>query len=132
MKHDFTALRVIRPTAFQERVYEAVSRIPKGKVSTYGAIAKAIHCGSSRAIGQALHRCPYGDEIPCHRVISADLTLGGYGDNLAPELARKRRLREREGVTFDENGRVTSQSAQLKATKRHVKKTAPRKTRAAN
>lgn len=116
MKPDFRTVKAGGPTLFQERVFAAVSQIPKGQVSTYGAIAKAINCGSSRAIGQALHRCPYGEEIPCHRVISADLTLGGYADNLAPELARKRRLLEKEGVTFDEQGRVTSAVAKLKPT----------------
>ena len=63
---------------------------------------------------QALHRCPDGNETPCHRVISADLTLGGYGDSNHPDLVRKRRLLEREGVTFDDLGRVTSSVAIIK------------------
>ncbi len=115
MKPEIRVLKDDRATAFQQCVYDAVCRIPTGEVSTYGAIAKAIGCGSSRAIGQALHRNPYGDEIPCHRVISADLTLGGYGDSNHPDLTRKRRLLEREGVTFDAEGRVTSKVAQLKS-----------------
>ena len=115
MKPDIRVLKDDRATAFQQRVYDAVCLIPAGQVTTYGTIAKAIGCGSSRAIGQALHRCPYGDEIPCHRVISADLTLGGYGDNNHPDLIRKRRLLEKEGVTFDKEGRVTSKVAQIKA-----------------
>lgn len=114
MKPVIRVLKDDRATAFQQRVYDAVSQIPSGQVSTYGAIAKAIGCGSSRAIGQALHRCPDGDETPCHRVISADLTLGGYGDSNHPDLVRKRRLLEREGVTFDDHGRVTSAVAILK------------------
>jgi len=114
MKPVIRVLKDDRATAFQQRVYDAVSLIPPGQVTTYGAIAKAIGCGSSRAIGQALHRCPDGDETPCHRVISADLTLGGFGDSNHPALVRKRRLLEREGVTFDDQGRVTSAVAILK------------------
>ncbi len=46
-------------TAFQRSVYEAVSRIPPGKVSTYAAIAAAIRCRSPRAVGQALKANPF-------------------------------------------------------------------------
>ena len=102
-------VKVHQPTAFQQRVYDAVCQIPSGQVSTYGAIAKAIGCGSSRAIGQALKHNPYAPDVPCHRVIAGDLTLGGFfGESGGHELSRKRRLLEKEGVTFDEKGRVTS------------------------
>lgn len=110
MRLDPRVVKVHRTTAFQQRVYAAVCQIPYGHVSTYGAVAKAIGCGSSRAIGQALRRNTGDDETPCHRVISGDLTLGGYGGEASErELQRKRRLLQREGVTFDENDRVTSE-----------------------
>ncbi|TLD68553.1 MGMT family protein [Phragmitibacter flavus] len=82
--------------------------IPRGKVSTYVAIARVVNCGSSRAVGQALRRCPFGPEIPCHRVISASLRLGGFGgESEGPDVLKKRRMLEREGVTFDEVGNVS-------------------------
>jgi len=64
-------------TPFQERVYKECSKIPKGKVSTYNAIAKKLK-SSPRAIGQALKKNPYAPKVPCHRVIKSDGTLGGY------------------------------------------------------
>ena len=93
-------------TDFQRRVYDAARNIPRGKVTTYGLLAKAIGCGSPRAVGQALARNPFAPVVPCHRVIASDLTLGGFaGKTSGPELARKRRMLEAEGVRFA-NGRV--------------------------
>ena len=99
------------PTAFEIKVYDAVSMIPKGKVSTYALVGRAIGCRSSQAIGQALKRCPFGSEIPCHRVINTALSVGGYsGEREGSEIARKRRLLEREGVKIDENDQVSAES----------------------
>jgi methylated-DNA-[protein]-cysteine S-methyltransferase len=99
------------PTAFEQRVYALVRTIPRGKVSTYGLVAKQLGCGSSQAIGQALRRNPYAPEMPCHRVVSSALTLGGFnGEREGEELRRKRRMLEEEGVRFEEDGRVAQGS----------------------
>ena len=61
---------------FFNAVYEAVKQIPKGKVSTYGDIARA--CGAPRAsrqVGWALHCNPYEGIVPCHRVVFRDGSL---------------------------------------------------------
>jgi methylated-DNA-[protein]-cysteine S-methyltransferase len=87
-------------TPFQARVYDAICQIPSGKVATYKGISEAIHCKSSQAIGQALKRNPYAPEIPCHRVVKADLTLGGYGGSLFANAPNKRKRLEEEGVVF--------------------------------
>ncbi len=95
------------PTAFETRVYDLIRTIPKGRVSTYALVAKKLHCGSNQAVGQALRRNPFAPEVPCHRVVSAALTLGGFnGQRGGEELARKRRMLEEEGVRFDSDGRV--------------------------
>lgn len=58
---------------FFERVYNAVRQIPKGKVATYGDIARIIGSPrSSRQVGWALHCNPYFGDVPCHRVIFRD------------------------------------------------------------
>lgn len=90
------------PTAFENRVYDATSLIPKGFVSTYAIIGRIIGCRSAQAIGQALSRNPQGvEEVPCHRVIRSDLTLGGFGNQPdGPEVIRKSRLLAAEGVKF--------------------------------
>lgn len=88
-------------TAFEKRVYEAACLIPRGKVTTYAIIGKIIGCRSPRAIGQALRRNPNMPEVPCHRVISSDLSLGGYGGEREGHfLETKRRLLKSEGITF--------------------------------
>lgn len=100
-------------TPFQRRVYEATSRIPVGCVSTYGLIARHIGCGSPRAVGQALKRNPYAPKVPCHRVIRADLTIGGFaGWTAGPEIRRKLTLLKGEGVGFSREG-VLLDPAQL-------------------
>jgi len=65
-------------TAFETKVYELCKQIPKGKVSTYGSMAKALGCGAPRSVGQALRRNPFAPTVPCHRVVAADRRLGGF------------------------------------------------------
>jgi O-6-methylguanine DNA methyltransferase len=97
------------PTAFEMRVFEATQCIPRGKIATYGTIGKIIGCRSPRAIGQALSRCFMGPEVPCHRVISGDLTIGGFGNETAgPEIRRKLKQLEAEGVRFV-NGKLADE-----------------------
>ena len=64
-------------TPFQRRVREAITRIPFGRVLTYGEVAKQLHSGP-RAVGGACGANPYPLVIPCHRVVSAS-GLGGFG-----------------------------------------------------
>ncbi|HFQ81872.1 MAG TPA: MGMT family protein [Desulfobacterales bacterium] len=91
----------MRISDFQERVYRAASRIPRGRVSTYKLLAAAIDCRSPRAVGQALRRNPFAPEVPCHRIIRADLTVGGFmGEERGPLWRRKIELLRREGVLF--------------------------------
>ena len=89
-------------TEFQKRVYAATKRIPLGKVATYKSLARAIGCGSSQAVGQALKVNPFAPEVPCHRVIRSDLTIGGFSGHLqGPKIKEKKTLLLREGVRFD-------------------------------
>ena len=84
-------------TPFQKKVYEAILRIPKGEVRTYGWVARAIgEPKAARAVGQALKRNRWAPTIPCHRVVGADGSLGGY--SASGGLATKRRLLRREGA----------------------------------
>jgi methylated-DNA-[protein]-cysteine S-methyltransferase len=97
-------------TDFQGRVYEAVSRIPRGKVSTYGRVAAHIGCGSARAVGRALRCNPFAPRGPCHRVIASDLSPGGFRGSPGGAARRvKERMLAREGVRF-EGGRLADAS----------------------
>ncbi len=91
-------------TEFQRRVYAATRKIPRGKVTTYKHLSRTIGCGSSRAVGQALRVNPFAPEVPCHRVIRSDLTIGGFSGKLTgPEIEKKKALLFEEGVRFDGN-----------------------------
>lgn len=96
-------------TPFQEKVYAATRQIPKGCTASYGQVAAMIGCGSPRAVGQALKRNPYAPGVPCHRVVAADGSLGGYfGASRGQESKRKKQLLLGEGVSFRADGLIIS------------------------
>ncbi len=95
--------------AFDQRVLLAVREIPWGRTVSYGGIARQIGAPrAARAVGGAVGRNPVAFLVPCHRVIAADGTLGGYGGSgptdRAAALERKRVLLLREGVTVPSRG----------------------------
>lgn len=78
-------------------VYNLLLRIPAGKVSTYGDLAKSLgNPLASRTIGTILGKNPNPIEVPCHRIVMSNGKLGGYsyGND------RKKELLEREGISF--------------------------------
>lgn len=88
-------------TSFQRRVYEALLKIPRGRVATYKILARHLKCGSCRAVGQALRRNPFAPKVPCHRVIASDLGPGGFqGHRTGAPIRRKLKLLAAEGVKF--------------------------------
>lgn len=93
-------LRATGITEFQRRVYLALLDIPRGTTITYGELARRIGCRSAQAVGQALKRNPFAPDVPCHRVVAADGSLGGYnGKRDGEELERKRALLQQEQQT---------------------------------
>ena len=93
---DFAALTLDpRGTPFQLRVWQELRRIPWGQTISYGELARRVrNPKASRAVGQANAVNPIPLIIPCHRVIAADGSLGGYSSG----LDRKRWLLEHEGA----------------------------------
>ena len=83
-------------TDFQRRVWEALCIIPAGETRTYADIARAVGCRAARAIGQANGANPIPILIPCHRVVAADGSLGGYSGGEGE--ATKRYLLDLEGA----------------------------------
>jgi methylated-DNA-[protein]-cysteine S-methyltransferase len=78
-------------------VYLLLSKIPSGKVSTYGDIARALgHPKAARAIGKIVANNPNPISIPCHRVVKSNGEIGGfaYGEKM------KREILEKEGIKF--------------------------------
>ena len=83
-------------TTFQRKVYMELLNVPTGATITYGELARRIGCRSAQAVGQALKRNPFAPEVPCHRVIAANGSLGGYFSEREGEMI------ERKGKLLDE------------------------------
>ena len=91
--------------SFFETVYEIVKQIPRGKVMSYGQIARAAGFPrKAREVGWALHGNPDPEHIPCHRVVNREGRVSPAfvfgGENMQVALLKS------EGVEFDENGLV--------------------------
>lgn len=89
-----------------QKIYDVVSRIPAGRVATYGQVASlAGLAGHARQVGYALHALPDNSTVPWHRVVNAQ---GGISARAMPgaELVQQRLL-SREGVSLNARGRVT-------------------------
>lgn len=97
-----------------KRIYEAVKKIPKGKVATYGQIAEiAGNRKMARAVGNALHKNPDPDSIPCYRVVNAKGELAGefaFGGDRA-----QAKLLEEDGIEVLD-GKVDLQKYGMKIT----------------
>ena len=89
--------KIVRGMSFNEKVWAMTARIPRGKVCTYGDIAKALGTRAYRAVGNALNRNPYAPTVPCHRVVGSDGSLTGF----AGGLTKKQRLLREEGVAIE-------------------------------
>ena len=87
---------------FNQRCYDLLLQIPRGKVTTYREIAHALGTKAYRAVGQAMNRNPNLLEVPCHRVVKSHGEVGGY----AGGLSRKIELLRQEGVYVSEDGQV--------------------------
>ena len=96
--------------AYTRRVLEVASLIPVGYVTSYGSIAKAAG-GGPRAVGNVMARNPFAPVVPCHRVVSADFTLGGYGGGLDVKLEILKR--EKQGYGSPQEIPVGSRKLQV-------------------
>lgn len=87
-------------TAFQKSVWRALTKIPKGKVTTYGDIARHIGKPKAvRAVATAVGKNPDAPAVPCHRVIPSTGSIGKYSG--PGGIQQKISLLEREGVSVD-------------------------------
>ena len=86
---------------FNQQCYKLLSQIPKGKISTYKEIAKALNTKAYRAVGNAMAKNPNPIIVPCHRVINNNGLIGGYGLGVDKKIT----LLQKEGITI-RKGRV--------------------------
>jgi len=90
---------------FEERVWRLTSKVPRGKVTTYGEIARCMNTKAYRIVGQALKKNPDPIKIPCYRVIKSDGSIGGYSGKNLKNIRKKIQLLERDGITI-KNGLI--------------------------
>ena len=96
--------RPLTKTINSEDVYNMLLTIPKGKVSTYGDLAKALgNPAASRHVGRILGNNPNPIKVPCHRVVMSNGKIGGY----AFGTQKKKELLQNEGVIFADEYRVS-------------------------
>lgn len=86
----------MRTATLSQIVYDRLCEVPKGKVTTYKALAAACGTRAYRAVGRILSANPNIPSVPCHRVVMSDGSLGGY----AHGPREKQRLLEAEGITI--------------------------------
>ncbi|HLF54384.1 MAG TPA: MGMT family protein [Candidatus Nanoarchaeia archaeon] len=83
---------------FADSVYKTLKgKVPKGKVTTYQALAKAIgNPKAARAVGNALNANPHAPVVPCHRVVKSSGEIGGF----ASGTEKKVNILKKEGITI--------------------------------
>ncbi len=85
-----------------KKIYKKLLEVPKGKITTYGELAKAVGLkNGQRAVGKIMNKNPYPVIIPCHRVVKSDGKVGGYayGEDIKSDMLT------REGIVI-KNGKI--------------------------
>lgn len=84
---------------FRDKVYNVTKQIPKGKVATYGQVARlAGNSKAARAVGMCMKTNPFAPVVPCHRVVASDGKLTGY--SAGEGISTKKAILLSEGVFF--------------------------------
>ena len=99
-------------TKFQSECYEALKKVPKGKVITYAGLARMVgRPKAHRAVGSAMNKNPYAPQVPCHRVVKSNGDLGGFATDIKVKIKRL----QKEGVLVSDNKIVDFQSTLFEA-----------------
>lgn len=105
------AFNMERFSDYRRKVTETACLIPQGYVASYGGVAKAAGGRGARAVGHVMASNPFAPLCPCHRVVAADLTLGGYGGGLDEKLAFLKR--EKRGYSSKKIVKTTNGNLEL-------------------
>ncbi len=95
--------------SFNERCYELLKRVPKGKVVSYKSLAEALNSRAYRAVGNAMNHNQNAPVIPCHRVINSNGKLGGYAFGINKKIS----ILKSEGIEI-KNGKVDLEKYEYK------------------
>ena len=90
----------------EHKVYKKLLQVPKGKVTTYGELAKAVGLkNGQRAIGRIMNKNPFPVIVPCHRVILSSGKVGGYawGEKIKTNMLSKEGVQIKNGKILDKD-----------------------------
>ena len=90
----------------EHKVYEKLLKVPKGKVTTYSELAKAVGLkNGQRAIGRIMNKNPFPVIVPCHRVILSTGKIGGYawGEKIKTNMLSKEGVKIKKGKILDKD-----------------------------
>lgn len=90
-------------------VYKKLLQVPKGQITTYGELAKAVGLkNGQRAIGKIMNKNPYPVIVPCHRVVNSDGKIGGYayGEKVKTNMLTKEGIKIKKGKILDFENRI--------------------------
>lgn len=88
----------------EQKVYRKLLEVPRGKVTTYSELAKAVGLkNGQRVIGRIMNKNPYPVVIPCHRVILSNKKVGGYawGEKVKSKMLAKEGIKIKKGKILD-------------------------------
>ena len=95
--------------SIDKRIYKKLLEVPKGKVTTYGELAKAVGMNNGqRAVGQIMNKNPYPVIIPCHRVIKSDGKVGGYayGEKIKSNMLTNEGIKIKNGKILNLENKI--------------------------
>lgn len=98
-------------TPYRKRLYTILLSVPRGRFTTYAAMSDYLQ-SSARAVGSGMRNNPFAPDVPCHRCLAADGTIGGFNGDWGREgkyANKKLKLLREEGVRFDGKGKVVGQ-----------------------
>jgi methylated-DNA-[protein]-cysteine S-methyltransferase len=107
-------------SAYQQAILHVLAEVPKGKVTTYNDLAKELSKrepswspNASRAVGTTMRNNPCGPQIPCHRVVKSDGSVGNFRGGAEGAVEEKIAMLRKEGVTV-QNGKIDLQEYRYK------------------
>ena len=93
-------------TEFSKKIYNQLKKVPKGKVTTYKELAQSLGSKAYQAVGTAMKNNPDAPHVPCHRVVSANGSIGGFkGHKTGRAIDEKIVLLRSEGIEV-EGGKI--------------------------
>ncbi len=93
----------------EQKVYKKLLQVPKGQITTYGELAKAVGLkNGQRIVGKIMNKNPYPVIVPCHRVVMSTGKIGGYayGENVKTKLLNDEGIQIKNGKIIDLENKV--------------------------